>query len=569
MKTLIIVFVFLFYQELSAQVIPAGYPVLEDLVRRKQLLGEEGKSYSLLVRTGIQDDQVYEASTYLNIKVKDLEVGVLPFLGIIRSTSDRPYGYGDYGMIPNPGLQSYFSAGGYLSYKGIHFSFRPELVIAQNRGFQTDISSMNAFQIQSRFLLWNIGDVPERYGAGSYVSPWWGQSKLTYHYGAFELGASTQNIWWGPGQWNSLTFSNNAQGFPHLTFNTTRPVKTFLGNFEGQLILGKLHDSGFAPSQNEGLNERYFFRFNGDWRYLNGVTISFHPKWVEGLYLGFSRTHHAYNRVRGNSFYDWFPIFEGFQKKNFFTNGNTVEYDANGRSQQFTIFGRWVIQRTKSEIYFEYGRRDHAFNWRDFVLSPEHARAYLLGFNQLFEVSDWKNQFQVRGEMTQQQESINRTVRYDGISGGFTWHTHGLARGFVNRGQPLGVGIGTGSNVQTLEIALVDGVNKKGVVFERLANNQDFYYKARLQFTDRKPWIDYSVGLLYDKQFGSLLLSSKLQVIHARNYQWQLDPLSTPEFPRGRNLTSVLAQVSAVYFWNKGEDGILGLSKLKRNQIKE
>jgi hypothetical protein len=57
------------------------------------------------------------------------------------------------------------------------------------------------------------------------------------------------------------------------------------------------------------------------------------------------------------------------------------------------------------------------------------------------------------------------------------------------------------------------------------------------------------MGLLYDKQIGSLLLSSKLQVIHARNYQWQLDPLSTPEFPRGRTLTSVLGQVSAVYFW--------------------
>ncbi len=551
MRVFFLFFFLIFTSRLTAQVIPAGFPVLEELVRRKQLLGEEGKSYSFLVRSGIQDDQVYEASTYLDSKVKDLEIGILPFLGIIRSTSERPYGYGDYGMIPNPGLQSYFSGGGYLSYKGIHFSLRPELVISQNRGFQTDISTFNPSEIQSRYLLWNTGDAPERFGSGSYVSPWWGQSKLTYLYGSFELGASTQNIWWGPGQWNSLTFSNNAQGFPHLTLNTTRPAKTLLGHFEGQLIMGRLENSGFAPSQDQNLNSRYFLPFTGDWRYLNAVTISWNPKWVNGLYLGFSRTHHQYNAMRGNSFYDWLPIFEGFQKKNFFTNGNSVDYDANGRSQQFTLFGRWVIQKTKSEIYFEYGRRDHAFNWRDFALSPDHARAYLLGFNQLIEVSAWKNKLQVRGEMTHQQESINRYIRYTGILGGITWHTHTVARGFVNRGQPLGVGIGTGSNIQTLELALVNGVNKKGILFERLANNEDFYYKALFQYSARKPWIDYSMGLLYDKQFGSLLLSSKLQVIHARNYQWQLDPLSTPEFPRGRNLTSVLAQVSAVYFWNR------------------
>ena len=125
---------------------------------------------------------------------------------------------------------------------------------------------------------------------------------------------------------------------------------------------------------------------------------------------------------------------------------------------------------------------------------------------------------------------------------------------FVNYGQPLGVGIGTGSNLQTVEVSLVEGVDKMGLLFERLANNQDFYYKALLQFTERKPWVDLSLGFLYDKQFNNLLLSSKLQLIHARNYQWQLDPTSTPDFPKGKNLTSVMGQVSAIYFWNKKKE---------------
>jgi len=97
----------------------------------------------------------------------------------------------------------------------------------------------------------------------------------------------------------------------------------------------------------------------------------------------------------------------------------------------------------------------------------------------------------------------------------------------------------------------VDGMDKMGIQLERLANNQDFYYKAQFQDTERKPWIDLSIGFLYDKKFDNLLLSSKLQFIHARNYQWQLAPESTPDFPKGENLTSFLAQTSLIYFWNK------------------
>lgn len=551
MRVVVLILAFFLFQQLPAQVMPAGFPVLEEYMRRKSLQDENTRPNSFLFRSGLPLDFPGESTEDSVKNTRKFKIGVLPFLTTLRAVSDRPYGSGDYGMIPNPGLQTYVSGGFYTSWAGFHLTVRPEFVWAQNLGFETDLGSFSDFELQGRFLLWNIGDSPERFGSGPMMATWWGQSKLTYQVGAFEVGASTQNIWWGPGQWNSLTFSNNAQGFPHLTLNTIRPAKTFLGNFEGQVIMGKLFNSGFAPSQDEGLNSRYFVPFNGDWRYLNAVTISWNPKWVKGLFMGFSRTHHSYNSMRGDTFYDWFPIFEVFQKEKLFTNGNSVEYDANGRSQQFTIFGRLALKKTKSEIYFEYGRRDHAFNWRDFTLSPEHARAFLMGFNQLINLPNWKSQLQIRGELTQQQESINRYIRNEGIQGGFTWHTHGISRGFVNYGQPLGVGIGTGSNVQTLEFALVNGVNKTGILLERLVNNQDFYYRALFQFGERKPWVDYSLGFLFDRQFGNLLLSSRLQVIHARNYQWQIDPLSTPEFPRGRNLTSVLGQVNAVYFLRK------------------
>lgn len=548
---------FLLSFEAYAQSIPAGFPMLEEIQRRNQLRGIDSIGSSLLLRPVLTMDTLYRVTEELSLPFAfdGLHVGVLPFINTTRILTDRPYGWADYGLIPNPGVQTYLSGGIQAKYKFINLTFRPELVLAQNAGYQTGLEEMTDSQISSRFYLWNWGDNPERFGNGAYFRPWWGQSKLTFQYGAFEIGGSTENLWWGPGQFNALTFSTNAQGFPHWTVNTTKPAKTLFGNIEFQMIMGKLQNSGIDPSQSSELNARFFNPFSGDSRYTNAITFTWNPKWIKGFYFGFSRTFQQYNANRGSSFYDWFPVFEGFQKKNFFDNGNSVAFDANGRDQTITLFGRLVIPKTKSELYFEYGRRDHAFNWRDFILSPEHARAFIFGFNQLFEIPDWNKSIQIRSEITHQQESINRIIRYGdssgGIRGGLSWHTHIPARGFVNFGQPLGVGIGTGSNVQTIEIALVDGIDKKGIFFERLANNQDFYYKALLQNTERRPWIDLSFGLLYDKQFNNLLLSSKLQLIHARNYQWQLDPASTPDFPKGQNLTSVMAQVSAIYFWKK------------------
>lgn len=105
--------------------------------------------------------------------------------------------------------------------------------------------------------------------------------------------------------------------------------------------------------------------------------------------------------------------------------------------------------------------------------------------------------------------------------------------------------------MQTVEITLVERFEKMGILLERLENNQDFYYRAFGSKNERKPWVDFSIGFLFDKQFGNLVLSSKLQVINGLNYQWQLDPKSTPQFPKSENLTSVMAQASLIYFWEK------------------
>lgn len=540
----------LFLQGIIGQSLPVNFPVLEEYLRRNQLADFSTSNASFQLRP-LQFQENYPFSDTSNVNKDDFSFVILPFLSTTQFNSKRPYGWGDFGMIPNVGFQQYLSGGFFSKWKFIKLQFQPELVFASNRswnGYPSDFSeSVNI----ARFLYWNFGDYPERYGERGFSSFWWGQSKFSVEFGAFEIGASTQNIGWGPGQFNSLIFSNNPQGFTHLTLNTIKPARTFLGNFEAQLLSGRIDDSGFAPSQHPNLNDEFFEPFSGDWKYVNALAITYNPKWIPGLFLGFNRTFQVYRQKMGNSFLDYFPVFSGVTKEQFFEDGNSVEFDSDGASQQISVSFRFVIPKSKFEFYGEYGRRDHALNWREFILNPEHARAYLMGFKKLISMAKPNRFVQIRAEMTHQQESVNRYIRYPGEFGGLTWHTHTPSRAFANHGQALGVGIGVGSNVQTFEFAVVENFNKYGILFERLENHQDFFYRAGLNKTERKPWIDLSIGFLFDRQWNNLMLRSKLQVINGINYQWQLDQKSRPDFPKGENLISIYSQVSLIYLLKK------------------
>lgn len=524
----------------KAQVISAGFPVLEEKLRRDQLLGIDIQN-SFLLRPIIYDSLISNQ--------KKFQFQATPALLLLGQNSNRPALYNPYTLPPSAGLSSYGTAGFYLKAGFLRLQIQPEIAFYQNKTFQGTPQNWDDKLMTQRYWDWIYGDFPETFGNERKAKLWWGQSKLTAQFGAFEIGASSQNIWWGPGQWNSLLFSNNAPGFPHLTLNTYRPAKSFLGNFEMQLLIGRLESSNLPPLANSTINSKFFKPLSTDWRYLNAVFLSYNPKWIPNLFLGFGRTFQVYNNSKGSSFGDWLPVFEAFQKERFFNNGNSVEFDTNDRDQQVAIFARYKVIPAKAEIYFEYGRRDHAFNWREFTLNPEHARAYLLGLNKLFSINN--RLFQIKGEMTNQQESVNRYIRYPGLTGYHSWHMHDSQRGFTNFGQPIGVGLGPGSNIQTFEVAMVDNFNKMGILLSRMENNQGFYYRAFGQQNEVKPWVDLSVGLLFDKQFDNLLFSSKVQLVNGRNYQWQLGESSTSTFPKGQNLISFHGQLSLIYLWNK------------------
>lgn len=525
---------------------------IDEILRRKKLTNiiNEKSGWMLRSASGELEDFFYSLDT-TNKEKKRFDYNILPLYVTTRLDGKRPYVGGEYGLIPARGVQNLLSIGIQARFSILHIQLQPELITAQNLAFPGFQDTFSSSTIGARFLFWNLGDSPERFGNSTYSKVFWGQSSISIRAGAFELGAGTKNFWWGPGQWNSLIFSNNAPGFPHISLNTSKPAKTFLGSFEGQVLIGRLESSNQTPTQIDALNSGYFSPLNPDWRYLNGLMLSYTPQWIPSLTVGYTRTYQYYNETRPDDLKGWLPILEPMAKENLFKNGNSVEYDDRAQSQQIAIFGRYKMTNARAEVYFQFGRRDHALNWREFIMTPEHARAYQVGFIKISSLPARKKILQIRGEITHQQESVNRYLRYD-LGGGITWHMHSQVRGFTNYGQPMGVGIGTGSNVQTLEVSLVKDWKKIGILFERLENNQDFFYRAFGQQGERKPWIDWSTALIWNTVYKDLFISARFQGTYARNYQWGLSETSTPEFPVSQNLLSLHSQVNLIYFWGRG-----------------
>jgi hypothetical protein len=204
---------------------------------------------------------------------------------------------------------------------------------------------------------------------------------------------------------------------------------------------------------------------------------------------------------------------------------NVYQDNAMPIDQLISGFTKYIFPKEHAEVYFEYGRRDHAVDWREFLLNPEHARAYLLGFRKLISLPN-DAYFQVNGEILQQQESINIMTRYRAI-GGSSWGSHGIRQGFTHQGQMLGPGVGPSSNVQTLETSWVKGVKKLGVRWERLNRHQDVYTRIFNDPSENGRWVDYSARLLADWQWANLLLSSTGNVVYSLNPQGDL---ASPDF---------------------------------------
>ena len=519
-----------------SQTLPVGTPVLEDYYRRLQITGKFdstasfttrplfseaiGKNKNIFDPEGTLKNEGWTSTPALNFARNLGLFQILPVTIQQQFNSDHPYGWNDGLMIPAKGYQTMLSAGIFVKFGLLSIQLRPEFVYASNPIFNGFASlGRNNGDLQNYYTYHNLIDQPERIGSNNYHKASFGQSSIRLTLGAISAGLSSENLWWGPGIRNSLIMSNNAAGFNHVTLNTVKPVHTIIGSFEGQAIGGLLNATG-QPSlaiTNDPAGDYLPVSKPQGARYWTGINLSYQPKWLPGLFLGFTRTFNAY-RSDVKKLKDYVPFLLAFQKSSL-NNGTGDEIP---RDQQTSFYARWVLPKAKAEIYFEYGLNDNSYNYHDFLADPQHSRAYIFGFRKILTTNSIKNEgIMFSGEITQLSQSPDYLIR--SASG---WYIHyQVTDGQTNEGQILGAGTGSGGNLQSMDVSWVMGVKKVGLTFERYEHDVDYAigYGHFLPVSGHsRNWVDFAFGIGGDWNYKNLLFNAKIQAIKSLNYEWVL-----------------------------------------------
>lgn len=482
-----------------------------------------------------------------SIKIKSLGVDYF-----VEYNSRHPYNRNNGTMIPNRGYQHIISPGLYFKTGPLTIQIKPEHHYSQNINFDGFWEGHYPEIWAKRYQLWNTIDMPERFGLKEHNKTTFGQSSIRLNYRNLSLGVSSENLWWGPSIRNSIMMSNNAQGFKHITLNTLRPIKTFVGNFEFQIVSGRLESSGFTPPNIDyefAGTKLYIPKINqlsetDDWRYLQGFIVSYSPSFIKNTSFGLIRWVNMYSAlIEGR--YTWmlgnptyFPAFNNLFRK----NDKFVDYEAQ-TNQAAGIFIKSLWKDAKAEIYFEFHHNDSKQNLRDLFLDSEHSRASTLGLQKVFQGK--KDNFLFSWEWTQMEQSASRLIRNAG-----SWYQHGYVYdGYTNKGEVLGSSIGPGSNSHFISLERLRENEKVGLALEIVENDNDFYYEAFASANDfRRYWKDINFHINFYKGFKKYVISSNLIYCRSLNYQWELNDKIEPYYHPGRDTNNFHFSVKLTYF---------------------
>jgi hypothetical protein len=306
-----------------------------------------------------------------------------------------PVGRNDGVVWQGKGLTTALDVGATLEWRALSIEVRPTLVFTQNASY--DLAPVSVSGMPPYAYPWRKIDWPQRFGPDAFWTLDPGQSEARVDARGLSFGFGTKNLWWGPAIRSPVAMSNNAPGFPHAFLGTDGPFGIGIGDLEGRWIWGRLQQSDwFDPN------------VPSDERFVTGIVLTHSPSFVEGLSLGVTRLFYVLVRDAGVPLGDYLAIFRGVRKRTLTTPDNPTGDDEH--DQLISAFGRWVLAESGFEVYGEWARNDHIFELRDFLLEPEHSRAYTLGLRKTF---DWPADrlLVFTGELTKLERSTTLQVR--------------------------------------------------------------------------------------------------------------------------------------------------------------
>lgn len=479
---------------------------LTDYLRNKQLADSNPPIRSFCVRplsmqNGIED-------LHLQTKISS-HFSILPFSITTQINSHHPFGWNDGSMIPSNGAEVLVSGGIYAQAGRFTLQVQPEIIYAQNSNFETFPTEYPGVVWNSYYKWLNRIDNPEQFGTGTYKKFFPGQSSLYFHPKNLAIGVSTENIWWGPSIQNSLVMSNNAPGFFHADIHTTAPIPTKIGSFEFQVLGGLLQNSNILPvDTNKVFNSSFLYQPKlDDARYITGMVVSWQPKWVKGLFLGFSNAAYLYKKdISGIA--DVLPL-PGILVSN--------TEKQNKRGVLGSIFLRYVMPEENAEFYAEYGRSDRTASIINLLTDKDYPRGYIVGMRKLSNLRPNKSRMEFSAEIAQLELPTTNL-----INNAQSWYTNDYVRqGFTNQGKVLGAGIGPGGNSQMLDISWIKADRKIGLQLERIVHNNDFYYNLFSQTGEwQRHWIDLYAAAHARWKVKTFYINAELGLSRSLNYEW-------------------------------------------------
>ena len=524
-------------------------------LRRLQLNGQFNANASFNQRSFFNEkdsfpQEVKDFSFGDRLTVKNIDSSikfrVLPLYHWGTYNTLHPITINDGEMLPANGYQSLFTTGINISKKGWSGQFKPTLLFAENRDFETFLTQFDGIHWRDYYEWVNRIDMPERFGYKPISKAYAGQSYLRYNFKNSSIGISTENLWWGPGYYQSLLMSNNAPGFLHLNFQSNKPIETNFGAVEWQAITGRLEDSGYPPVESRRVYEGQFLynpRPKGS-RIVTGGMLSIHPKAVPGLFIGFTKAAYIYSRD-SKSPLDYLPLFGMY-------GWNMTEAEKQNRKKMMgSIFFRYFMKNEKAEVYAEFGRNDKTMNPLFLLGSEPQPTGFIAGFRKLVSLRNQSNlEFGI--EFTQlgfNDKQLIRDVK--------SWYLDDTVRhGYTNRGQIIGSGLGPGGNSQLFEAAWNNGLNRISIQVERRIHNNDFFYYTFERIKDyRRHWADIIATLSVNRTYKNFMYGGSITTLRTLNYQWwyiERDPVITWQnyFQNGLDYLTLQGQLYLHYRFN-------------------